>query len=181
MKKLITIFLLASLSMYGCSTSSPESSDVQPISSSTVSSESSSEPIPSPSESSTISSEPEDSSSESSSTQEADSDNPLINTSLVEIPVMNGTKTEKIGTAAYIVSDKSLITEQYLAEFAENRVAGSGFNWVFIKFPDDTGIFFPGAIAEFASYGTIGEDKSLGETLGDIVIKDGKCTYTPAS
>ena len=64
-------------------------------------------------------------SGESVATQESDSDNPLINAKLVEIPVMNGFKTERIGTAAYIISDKSLVTESGLAEFAAQKVDGN--------------------------------------------------------
>lgn len=116
-------------------------------------------------------------------TQEPDSDNPLMSALATEIPVINGSKTERIGTAAYILSDKSLVTEAYLSEFASKRVEGSGYNWYMIKFPDETGIFFPGSMSMLASYGDIAKDGMLEDTIGHITIdtENGTCTYEPAS
>lgn len=106
--------------------------------------------------------------------------NPLMSAEVIEIPVMNGFKTERIGTAAYVFSDKLLLTEEYLVEFAEKRVSGKDYNWMFIKFSDDTAIFFYGSIESFASYGTLAEDNTLEEVIGDIFIniEERKCTYT---
>lgn len=121
--------------------------------------------------------------SETVDTQEPDSNNPLISAHMVEIPVMNGSQTERIGTAANIISDKSLITEANLVEFAAKRVDGAEYNWVTIKFPDDTGIVFPASDSSVGAYAQLADDSSIKETIGDIFIDmtNGTCTYEPAS
>ncbi len=120
---------------------------------------------------------------ESVDSQEPESDNPLVNAKLVEIPVMNGSKTERIGTAAYIISDKSLVTESGLAEFAAQKVDGAEYNWVTIKFPDGTGIVFPASASSAGAYAQLADDTSIEKTIGDIFIDttSGTCTYEPAS
>lgn len=126
---------------------------------------------------------PESAGNEPVDTQEPDSNNPLISANMVEIPVMNGSQTERIGTAANIISDKALITEANLVEFAAKRVDGAEYNWVTIKFPDDTGIVFPASNSSVGAYAQLADDSSIKETIGDIFIDttNGTCTYEPAS
>lgn len=154
--------------------SNVDTSQVEPSSESTTPPESAGNEL-------ATSQEPAD--SEPVDTQEPDSNNPLISANMVEIPVMNGTQTERIGTAANIISDKSLITEANLVEFAAKRVDGAEYNWVTIKFPDDTGIVFPASNSSVGAYAQLADDSSIKETIGDIFIDttNGTCTYEPAS
>ena len=83
---------------------------------------------------------------------------------------------------AYIrASAKELeeMTADHLREFAENRVEGSGYNWVSIIVTGGNGICFPGSDISFAEYGKLDEDGSLLEGVGTWTRQsDGSYVYS---
>ena len=108
--------------------------------------------------------------------------NDLMDYELTLKDVMNGTGDTVIGQCAYIrVSEKQLeeMTADHLREFAENRVEGSGYNWVSIIVTGGNGICFPGSDPAFAEYGKLDEDGSLLESVGTWMQQsDGSYTYS---
>lgn len=118
-----------------------------------------------------------------SPTPEAGEDNVFMAAAVHEADVMNGTKTSKIGTWAYINIDKAAAKaaspEDY-AEFAKNTVSGSGYNWFSITFEDGTGITFTGCLTYLATYGTQDDEGCIVDALGDISLNtnSGVCSYT---
>lgn len=114
-------------------------------------------------------------------TTAAKSKNILMNAKVQECPVMNGTMTKRIGTYAYIRTDKELVkamcTEEDYIEFLNERVKDSGYNWFTIVFEDDTGIQFAGSIIYQGTYGTLDKERCTKKAIGDVFYMDGKVTY----
>ena len=93
-----------------------------------------------------------------------------------ENPVMNGTRTEKIGTYGFIKAEKDIIEKEVsdadYIEFCNDRVKDSGYNWFTIDFGDGTGIVFTGCIPATGTYGYIDQDRCLTETIYYITINE---------
>ena len=95
--------------------------------------------------------------------QPAEPTNPLSALAVQEHPVMNGIKTERIGTWASITTTKEFFSNatdeqvfQYLNEVAENE-----YNWINVFFEDGTGLYCIGSMGGFSlEYGSI--DKNEG-------------------
>lgn len=97
--------------------------------------------------------------------------------SVQERPVMNGFKTEKIGTYGRVLVNSSDITEENLIELYNNVIKDSGYNWFTIAFTDGKdGIVFPGA-SYFFTYGKLDTDGAILESKGLGTILDGKIDY----
>ena len=95
--------------------------------------------------------------------------NDLMDYDLIVKDVMNGTGDAVIGQYAYISimgQQLSDMTAENLQEFAEQRVEGSGYNWVSIISTDGKGICFTGSDTSSGIYGTLNQDGSVAETLG---------------
>ena len=98
--------------------------------------------------------------------------NPLLDAELIVEDVMNGTWTEKIGEYAYVTVDRETmkkLTENQYADFCENVVQDSGYNWITIDFGDGYGIQFQGSIPWVAAYGSIDADKCILEQKATIM------------
>lgn len=108
--------------------------------------------------------------------------NHLMDYDLTVKDVLNGSGDTVIGQYAYIrPSAKELeeMTAEHLREFAENRVEGSGYNWVSIIVTGGNGICFPGSDTSFAEYGKLDADGSLLESVGTWMRQsDGSYTYS---
>ena len=108
--------------------------------------------------------------------------NDLMDYELTVKDVLNGSGDTVIGQCAYIrASAKELeeMTADHLREFAENRVEGSGYNWVSIIVTGGNGICFPGSDISFAEYGKLDEDGSLLEGVGTWTRQsDGSYIYS---
>lgn len=75
--------------------------------------------------------------------QAANEANPLLALEVQTRPVMNGFKTERIGTWAYIETTKefmSSVTDQQLYDYLSELSAG-GYNWFNVFFEDGTGLW----------------------------------------
>lgn len=107
--------------------------------------------------------------------------NILMDAQIRECPVMNGTKTERIGTYAYIITDKELLkktcSEADYIEFLNKRVKDSGYNWFTIVFEDNTGIQYGGSYIYQGTYGKLDKDRCITKAIGDVFLEDGKVTY----
>lgn len=114
-------------------------------------------------------------------TTEAASQNILMGELQTE-ELMNGSGDEEIGERAYIeITKKQLksLTEEEYAEFAENVVKDSGYNWVSIICDDGTGITFVGSMSIIAEYGEIDEsDGKISEAIGNITYSESGYTYS---
>lgn len=76
-------------------------------------------------------------------TQAAEPENPLASLAVQEHPVMNGFKTERIGTWASITTTKeffSSATDEQVFQYL-NEVAESEYNWINVFFEDGTGLY----------------------------------------
>ncbi|MDR1637991.1 MAG: hypothetical protein LBR93_11730 [Treponema sp.] len=104
---------------------------------------------------------------------QARSDNILMNTALIEAPVVNGFN-QRIGTRAYITLPQEILLEVVSLEDVTEfywSFQGKGYNWVSIICPEGTGLVFGGA-GPMASYGKVDE---LGRMDGDthwVIIYD---------
>lgn len=96
--------------------------------------------------------------------------------SISEKPVMNGSRTERIGTYATVHVSELAITEENLVDFYENVVKDSGYNWFTIILEDNKGIQFAGSNM-FFTYGDIDDEACITNGLGDGFIVDGKVDY----
>ena len=107
--------------------------------------------------------------------------NILMDAQIRECPVMNGTKTERIGTYAYIITDKELLkktcSEADYIEFLNKRVKDSGYNWFTIVFEDNTGIQYGGSYIYQGTYSKLDQDRCITKAIGDVFLEDGKVTY----
>lgn len=118
----------------------------------------------------------------SAAASESIESNPFLAAETQEADVMNGTKTAKIGTWAYIemkkASAKAASPEEYV-EFARQRVSGQGYNWFSVLFEDGTGIQFTGCHTYLATYGQLDEEGCMVQPEGDVTLntKTGACSY----
>lgn len=88
---------------------------------------------------------------------------------LSERPVMNGTKTERIGTYIHIHSDRPLLTEASLKEFVRHDLPRfKNMNWILIDLNDGYGLHFMSTLP-LADYGKI-EDGSIFEAYENFMI-----------
>lgn len=178
MKKLLCVFaaFVIASSMVACGNKTLKENQ-------SVSSDSSSAPAssstPSLSSAPTSSSEAT-SSSESSFPQE--NLNPLTTAEVKTADVMNGFKTERIGTRAYIEVSKDVLKtvtlEQY-TEFVDTVVKDKDYNWFSIICEDGTGITFPGSMGIVADYGAQDKDGTIIKSSGTIMLTDSGYAYTP--
>lgn len=86
------------------------------------------------------------------------SQNILMNSELIEAPVMNGTRTEQIGTYAYIKlssSDFNSLKPEDYYEFAVSKVDKSGYNWVSIISDNGQGATWSGSIISVLTFGEL--------------------------
>lgn len=113
---------------------------------------------------------------------QAVSTNILLNAPVTVHDVKNGTKTEKIGEWAEVVVGKDLlksVTNEEYAEFCDQVVKDSGYNWVTISCGDGTGIQFQGSISYIATYGKIDTDGCIDTAIGTIMLQgDGTYSYS---
>lgn len=121
--------------------------------------------------------EPEEETPAVSEEQEkAESINVLMTAPVTEHEEKNDTKW------AEIVVDKELLkatTNEEFAEFCNEVVKDSGYNWVTISCGDGTGIQFQGSLSYLATYGTIDTDGCIEEAAGMIVLQeDGTYKYS---
>lgn len=94
--------------------------------------------------------------------QAAEPTNPLSALAVQEHPVMNGFKTERIGTWASITTTKEFFSNatdeqvfQYLNEVAENE-----YNWINVFFEDGTGLYCIGSMGGYMlDYGNVDQDE----------------------
>lgn len=105
--------------------------------------------------------------------------NPLMEAEIQVGDVMNGHSDKKLGEYAYIEvpmkTMKKVTMEQY-AEFCNQRVKDSGYNWFAIDFGDGTGLQFAGSTIDVSTYGTLDEEKCIVEDTG-VVMLTGEDTY----
>lgn len=103
--------------------------------------------------------------------QAAETANPLSALAVQEHPVMNGFKTERIGTRASITTTKEFFSSatdeqvfQYLNEVAENE-----YNWINVFFEDGTGLYCIGSIGGYLlDYGIVDQDEGgAAEYIGE--------------
>lgn len=93
-----------------------------------------------------------------------------------ENPVMNGVKTERIGTYGFVKAQKDLmkeVSESEYIDFCNERVSDSGYNWFTIDFGDGTGIVFAGSFSAVGTYGYIDEERCITNALYYITINEG--------
>ena len=113
---------------------------------------------------------------EKAETAQAESINVLMTAPVTEHEEKNDTKW------AEIVVDKELLkatTNEEFAEFCNEVVNDSGYNWVTISCGDGTGIQFQGSLSYLATYGTIDTDGCIEEAAGMIVLQeDGTYKYS---
>lgn len=106
--------------------------------------------------------------SEAERQQNADSKNTALG-NFSERPVMNGSKTERIGTYVHVHSDRSLVTEASLIDFVQNDLPRfEDMNWVVIDLNDGYGLHFLPSMS-LADYGLI-EDGSLTKGYENYMI-----------
>lgn len=107
--------------------------------------------------------------------------NDLMDYDLIVKDVLNGSGDTVIGQYAYIsITGNQLedMTADNLREFVENRVVGSGYNWVSIIATDNKGICFSGSLPDYGTYGIVDESGVVTDVLGDWILgTDGNYTY----
>lgn len=107
---------------------------------------------------------------------QAESINVLMTAPVTEHKEKNNTKW------AEIVVDKELLkatTNEEFAEFCNEVVKDSGYNWVTISCGDGTGIQFQGSLSYLATYGTIDNEGCIEDMIGTIMLgSDGVYSYT---
>lgn len=112
-----------------------------------------------------------------SSEASAPAENPLMVADLKTGDILNGFQTEKIGEFGYIEIPKAemeTVTGDQLTEFCQNRVDGSGFNWVAIVFEDGTSLHVaPSSWQVSIPYGSIDLDTAtFSGSLGSVQAKE---------
>lgn len=103
-------------------------------------------------------------------------DNPLMNADIIVADVMNGTNTEKLGERAEIRVSKEVlkeVTQEQFAEFCNEVVKDSGYNWFTISCEDGTGIQFAGSVSYVSTYGTLDNDGCIEDPIGTIMVQEG--------
>lgn len=104
----------------------------------------------------------------------AEKHNVLMDYELTEVPVEKDGK--EVGRYAFIRVTKTQlqeITAENFAEFVSARVDGADYDYLSIVCDDGTGICFAGCSTITADYGTLSENKTVGEVLGTISLADG--------
>lgn len=101
--------------------------------------------------------------------QAANEANPLLALEVQTRPVMNGFKTERIGTWAYIETTKefmSSVTDQQLYDYL-SELSAKSYNWFNVFFEDGTGLWCMSSLGGYyIEYGAVDEDE------GGAVIHD---------
>lgn len=107
---------------------------------------------------------------------QAESINVLMKAPVTEHKEKNDTKW------AEVVVEKELLkatTNEEFAEFCNEVVKDSGYNWVTISCGDGTGIQFQGSLSYLATYGTIDNEGCIEDMIGNIMLgSDGVYGYT---
>lgn len=80
-----------------------------------------------------------------------------------ERPVMNGIKTERIGTYLDAVCNNTSLTDEELIQFYKDYVKDTDYNWVQLRFPDGTGLHFSDI---FFSYCTLDIENGVSNEKG---------------
>lgn len=105
----------------------------------------------------------------------------LYSAQISECPVMNGTKTERIGSYARIImskDDMKSLTPEQMFKFASDVIhpLQGEYNWFTIKMSDETGMIFYGCDFTF-DYGTVDRDGEIETVLGSGFINDDMTAY----
>lgn len=105
----------------------------------------------------------------------------LYSAQISECPVMNGTKTERIGSYARIVmskDDMKSLTPEQMFKFVSDVIhpLQGEYNWFTIKMSDETGMIFYGCDFTF-DYGTVDRDGEIETVLGSGFINDDMTAY----
>lgn len=101
-----------------------------------------------------------------------DEENPMLKLKIQTKPVMNGLKTEQIGTWAYVVTTKETImsaTDEQVHAFLK-EIEEKGYNWFNIFFEDGTGL--DASFANALDYGPVDAEEGGG------IPYDGRTSYT---
>ena len=130
------------------------------------------ESVPEPEEETpAVSEEPE-----KAETAQAESINVLMTAPVTEHEEKNDTKW------AEVVVDKELLKatmNEEFAEFCNEVVKDSGYNWVTISCGDGTGIQFQGSLSYLATYGTLDNEGCIVDAIGTIMLQeDGTYKYS---
>lgn len=93
-----------------------------------------------------------------------------------ERPVMNGTKTERIGTYLDAVCNNEFLTDEELIQFYKDYVKDTDYNWVQLRFSDGTGLYFSDC---FFTYCTLDVENGISNEKGNgvIYIESNKVEY----
>ena len=84
-----------------------------------------------------------------------------------ERPVMNGTKTERIGTYLDAVCNNKTLTDKELIQFYKDYVRDTDYNWVQLRFSDGKGLHFSG---NYFTYCTLDVENGISSEKGNGVI-----------
>ena len=107
--------------------------------------------------------------------------NSLMDAEFIKESVTNGVKSDAIGQCGYIKIKKERlrsVSNKELADFVDQRVKGSGLNWVSIICEDGTGLCFTGSNPSMASYGEVDPQGAVEKSFGFILRgSDGAYTY----
>lgn len=95
---------------------------------------------------------------------------------VIEYPVLNGPKTEQIGTRGSIVLLGEL-DDDTLTQICED-VDGLDYNWFTVDCGDGTGLHFPGCEAIGGAYGNLDEDGSVSDAIKIVWTADDGNGYT---
>lgn len=113
---------------------------------------------------------------EKAETAQAESVNVLMTAPVTKHEEKNDTKW------AEVVVDKELLkatTNEEFAEFCNEVVKDSGYNWVTISCGDGTGIQFQGSLSYLATYGTLDNEGCIVDAIGTITLQeDGTYKYS---
>ena len=94
--------------------------------------------------------------------QAANAVNPLLALEVQTRPVMNGFKTEQIGTWAYIETTKEFLsgaTDEQLFQYL-NKISENQYNWINVFFEDGTGLYcMPSMGGYYIEYGLADGDE----------------------
>lgn len=96
---------------------------------------------------------------------------------VTEKPVMNGTKTEQVGTYAVAKSNGIEIDKEILLDFYKNNVENSDYNWITIDLGNGKGIVFAGGTEFIFTYGEIDNEGCITKTLGSGTILNDEIEY----
>ncbi len=98
-----------------------------------------------------------------------------------EMPVMNGFKTERIGTYLYVdISDKSFkdlnLNKKIVDEFYKKAIGNKKYNWITIRLKNNKGLSDPGT-SDFFVFSNLNSENEMHKQIGFLKFdKNGK-TY----